>query len=479
MDLIQTFSGTLERDFRGNIVYSFHLPEGLKKLSVTLTHGKEHLTDVKKYLCSHKDELSPVLDRYLETSASESQLCDFVSSIKTEIQLCLMINGKFAGNVHMPGEKKEMLISESSATRGCVPCKSLRGMAKVIVNVFHTAEDDTPYLLEIRGEFGERCSSAFWKRIELHNHTIESDGIMTANELVSCLASNGVRAFSLTDHNTISGWSSLESACRSALTLNAAPSLEYIQGFELTSYYGHLLCQNVSSYIPWDDIDENNADLLFQRVHEAGGLAGPAHPFSVPFPFSTGMRWSMKIHDFRLVDFIEIINNAHPMVPDNRNAILWWEQLIFDGFPIAPVSGQDLHRPQSLEGTYTTHIAVAPEDAFCELADQLSSAIRGCRTCVTRGPVADWTEQDGVITVFLEQDAGQTHKAAGPDHVKLPEYLCQFRTSEKILTLPMTGNICTICRSELAASAHSAVILIYEGYADWNSLTAVARPVFF
>ena len=162
-----------------------------------------------------------------------------------------------------------------------------------------------------------------WKRIELHNHTVESDGSMTVTELVRFLTSKHIRSFSLTDHNTISGWRQLPESVR-----EISPDSEFICGYELTSYFGHMLCQNIDSYIPWDDINAGCADPLFQRVHEAGGLAGPAHPCSIPFPFSTGMRWSMRIHDHSLIDFIEIINNAHPMIPDNKNAILWWEDLI-------------------------------------------------------------------------------------------------------------------------------------------------------
>ena len=43
------------------------------------------------------------------------------------------------------------------------------------------------------------------KRIELHNHSLESDGRMSVSELVSWLVSNRITAFSLTDHNTVSG----------------------------------------------------------------------------------------------------------------------------------------------------------------------------------------------------------------------------------------------------------------------------------
>ena len=83
-----------------------------------------------------------------------------------------------------------------------------------------------------------------WKRIELHNHTMESDGSMTVKELAAFMEAQGIPWFSLTDHNTVSGFPDLPAACKNRL--------QYVYGYELTSYYGHLLCQNVTSYIPWE-----------------------------------------------------------------------------------------------------------------------------------------------------------------------------------------------------------------------------------
>lgn len=302
-----------------------------------------------------------------------------------------------------------------------------------------------------------------WKRIELHNHTIESDGTMTVRELVRYLNRQGIYAFSLTDHNTISGFPKLQMACDS----QASP-MEYINGFELTSYYGHLLCQNVSSYIPWDDIHKDFADPLFQRVHESGGLAGPAHPFSLPFPFSNGMRWSMKIHDHHLVDFIEVINNAHPMIPDNQEAILWWENLIFSGYRICPVSGMDLHRPVSMDGFYTTFIQVEEEEASLPLSVQLDHAVRSCSACVTRGPVLNWERNRSELRLFLE---GGSSPAGRP-------YLCQLRTRDNSLTLPLTHGSCVMDLSELLSSCNAATVMLFEEKAQLSHLTAIAKPLF-
>lgn len=302
-----------------------------------------------------------------------------------------------------------------------------------------------------------------WKRIELHNHTVESDGIMTVQELVQYLNYQGIYAFSLTDHNTISGFSKLNAAC----DCQDSP-MEYINGYELTSYYGHLLCQNVSSYIPWEDINKDCADLLFQRVHEAGGLAGPAHPFSIPCPFSNGMRWSMKIHNYHLVDFIEVINNAHPMFPDNKEAILWWENLIFSGYRICPVTGMDLHRPICMDGFYSTYIRIQEEEVFLPLPQQLDHAVRSCSVCITKGPVLNWERDNLGLKLFLECDY---YKADLP-------YLCQIRTRNNSYTLPLEHGSGYIDLSENLVSGKAATIMLFEDQTDLSHLIAIARPFF-
>lgn len=302
-----------------------------------------------------------------------------------------------------------------------------------------------------------------WKRIELHNHTIESDGIMTVKELVQYLNQQEIYTFSLTDHNTISGLLKLKEACD-----NQGSPMEYINGCELTSYYGHLLCQNISSYISWDDINEDFADLLFHRVHEAGGLAGPAHPFSIPSPFSNGMRWSMNIHDYHLVDFIEVINNGHPMVPDNQEAILWWENLIFSGYRICPVTGMDLHRPVCMSNFYTTYIQVKEEDAYLPLSSQFDHAVRSCSACVTKGPVFNWERNQSHLKLFLEGDC------LPADH----SYLCQLRTKDKSYTLPLEHGCCTMDLSDILSTSKAATVMLFEKQAELSYLTAIARPFF-
>ena len=151
--LLQEYSGTLYRGTRGNIAYRLQLPDGLASLSVVFVYQKEHLKNEKAYAQEHAGELRPILDAYLERTASDEELLHYVHGLKTELQLCVMIGGKFVGNVHMPGKRKEIFVTRTSASRGCIIPETLSGACSIIINLFNVIEDDTHYRLEVRGEF--------------------------------------------------------------------------------------------------------------------------------------------------------------------------------------------------------------------------------------------------------------------------------------------------------------------------------------
>ena len=77
-------------------------------------------------------------------------------------------------------------------------------------------------------------------RLELHNHTTESDASITCSELLDYMAQDHVDAFALTDHNTISGHPKME-----ALLRDYPSPIQCIYGMEYTTYYGHILCLNL------------------------------------------------------------------------------------------------------------------------------------------------------------------------------------------------------------------------------------------
>ena len=220
-------------------------------------------------------------------------------------------------------------------------------------------------------------ASTRFKRLELHNHTVESDGSLTCQELTEYLAADHVDAFAITDHNTTSGQKKIEQ-----LLEEKHYPISLIRGMEYTTYFGHILCLNLSKYVPWNSIDQHRPELLFEAAREKGALVGIAHPFSYGDPFARGCRFEMTISDYSKVDFIEIFNNPEPLHEVNERGTNLWMSLIFSGYQITATSGMDLHNRAKLAGCYATYIEGKSGD---NIASELDTAIHTHRTWVSKG----------------------------------------------------------------------------------------------
>lgn len=220
-------------------------------------------------------------------------------------------------------------------------------------------------------------ASTRFKRLELHNHTVESDGSLTCQELTEYLAADHVDAFSITDHNTTSGQKKIEQ-----LLEEKHYPISLIRGMEYTTYFGHILCLNLSKYVPWNSIDQHRPELLFEAAREKGALVGIAHPFSYGDPFARGCRFEMTVSDYSKVDFIEIFNNPEPLHEVNERGTNLWMSLIFSGYQITATSGMDLHNRAKLAGCYATYIEGKNGG---NIASELDTAIHTHRTWVSKG----------------------------------------------------------------------------------------------
>ena len=220
-------------------------------------------------------------------------------------------------------------------------------------------------------------ASTRFKRLELHNHTVESDGSLTCQELTEYLAADHVDAFAITDHNTTSGQKKIEQ-----LLEEKHYPISLIRGMEYTTYFGHILCLNLSKYVPWNSIDQHRPELLFEAAREKGALVGIAHPFSYGDPFARGCRFEMTISDYSKVDFIEIFNNPESLHEVNARGTNLWMSLIFSGYQITATSGMDLHNRAKLAGCYATYIEGKSGD---NIASELDTAIHTHRTWVSKG----------------------------------------------------------------------------------------------
>ena len=110
---------------------------------------------------------------------------------------------------------------------------------------------------------------------DLHMHSFHSDGVASPTDLAALARAAGLRAVSLTDHDTMAGWAEYEAACRQA-------GLEAIPGVELSARSGereaHILgyCVDARSDALLDALEvfrssrERRAEQMVDRLHDLG-----------------------------------------------------------------------------------------------------------------------------------------------------------------------------------------------------------------
>lgn len=295
-----------------------------------------------------------------------------------------------------------------------------------------------------------------YKRLELHNHTTESDANLTCLDLLDYMEADHVDAFALTDHNTISGHSKMKK-----LLENGNYKTQCIYGMEYTTYYGHILCFNLNEYVPWDSINYHKPELLFQAVKDKGGIAGIPHPFSFGFPFARGCRFEMTVKDYSKVDFIEVFNNPEPLHEVNEKGFFWWESLILDGHSLAATCGMDLHGKWKLEGQYATFIQGAPNG---DISQELISAFQKKETWVSRGPLLLSTNPENAKS--LDFSIEETSKSGGALKADT-NYILSLRTKEGVLEKKINPeSTLTISLDELPGYVPSNTIVIPRLYEE-------------
>lgn len=102
-------------------------------------------------------------------------------------------------------------------------------------------------------------------RIDLHNHTNHSDGVLSPKELLERAIQNGVDVFALTDHDSVFG-------CDEIYKLSLNANVKVLMGMELSTYYKgesvHIVCLFKENVVPQVMIDFSKNKLL-QRKERA------------------------------------------------------------------------------------------------------------------------------------------------------------------------------------------------------------------
>ena len=413
---IYRVGGMLDAGFVGQITYTISLDQVYDELDIHFSFDKRlysesdvtpELIDKLQTLCTAKyDAPTYPVEEFRQTILHE---------MKTEIHTMAELNDDFIGCIHRQLTDRHMLYTKDFTSDGCLAQDTFSGVLKVTVLVFNVLLDNTQYTLTVSGHpvgqgmiapsfnlmdtvktgaenvgASDASSAAdpalsasavtvptHFKRLELHNHTVESDGSLTCEELTEYLAADHVDAFAITDHNTTSGQAKIEK-----LLEEKHYPIELICGMEYTTYFGHILCLNLTKYVPWNSIDQHRPELLFEAARKKGALVGIAHPFSYGDPFARGCRFEMTVTDYSKVDFIEIFNNPESLHEVNERGTNLWMSLIFSGYKITATSGMDLHNRAKLAGCYATYIEGKNGG---DIASELDTAIHTHRTWVSKG----------------------------------------------------------------------------------------------
>ena len=172
-----------------------------------------------------------------------------------------------------------------------------------------------------------------WYAVDLHDHTIHSDGQGTLDEVAAFHASSGYDAMNNTDHN-------ITTAQLDFPEVGAKyPSMLFLAGEEVSTFNGHA---NVIGAKPgdWYDPrmipDDGRLPKLLEKVHREGAL------FSINHPSSGRFSWTFPAKEWENVDAIEVWNGGW-FGGDDRQAADLWDSLLKAGRHITGVGGTDVH----------------------------------------------------------------------------------------------------------------------------------------
>ena len=181
-------------------------------------------------------------------------------------------------------------------------------------------------------------------RADLHIHTVASDGTADVVAILEHVAALGhLDVIAITDHERIDA-----AVAGRAIALDRGLPFEVVVGEEVTTLGGHLLALFIDRPIrPYRSLRTTIAD-----VHDAGGIAIPAHPL-VPYPLCA-QGWVLR----RLLDDAD--DAVHPDAIETFNPTAlgrpWHDRVVrfADRHALARVGNSDAHALDAIGVGWTT-----------------------------------------------------------------------------------------------------------------------------
>jgi predicted metal-dependent phosphoesterase TrpH len=169
-----------------------------------------------------------------------------------------------------------------------------------------------------------------WSTADVHVHTTCSDGRPAPEQLAAHLAGSRLAVVAVTDHDTIEGALRVEDAL-------AGAGPEIVIGSEVSSADGHVL----ALFVGRDVAPGRSAAWTIDAIHDQGGLAVAAHPFSVVLGVG-------ELAERLPFDGVELINGSPLMEVPNARSV---RRLARRG--VALMGGSDAHVTTAVGNVHT------------------------------------------------------------------------------------------------------------------------------
>lgn len=216
-----------------------------------------------------------------------------------------------------------------------------------------------------------------WIRVELHNHTIASDGDMLPHELVENAKVRKYKAIAVTDHNTTA-------QCNDVINAGKEEGVCVIPGIEWTTFWGHIVVIGGNSDVDWRTITLTNIDEKIARARELGDLVIIAHPKRLGTPFCSECRFLYNLEHWENVNGYEVWSHYSPFhKKESEVAKNEWGDLLLKGNKIAAVYGYDWHTPDEDGPEYALMYVGIEEDTINP--QNILNAIKKGRTYISMG----------------------------------------------------------------------------------------------
>jgi hypothetical protein len=262
-------------------------------------------------------------------------------------------------------ERHKFWITPTEAAPGYLPGPLSPGEWNILFGLYKLAPDGCDYRVEIRITITDSISAILkphlapqnlpatitdtgksplrapgWFRGELHCHTRHSDGVLSAEQLLSLARQRGLDFVAVADHNTIASQWELEKM--------VDPGLILIRAVESTTFKGHF---NVFGIPKWIDFRVKTAEEMHAAIQFANDL-GALTSCNHPKPY--GPDW-----DFPDVDnyhCIEVWNG--PWTGMNEISLEFWVNKLASGRQIPAVGGSDFHQHGERTGQMDRNLGI-------------------------------------------------------------------------------------------------------------------------